>query len=36
MLIIYENELIHTDDFNDVIEHFGVKGMKWGESTSYF
>ena len=30
MLIIHENELIHTDDFNDVIEHFGVKGMKWG------
>lgn len=30
MLIISENELIHTDDFNDVIEHFGVKGMKWG------
>ena len=30
MLIINENELVHTDDFNDVIEHFGIKGMKWG------
>lgn len=30
MLIIHENELIHIDDFNDVIEHFGIKGMKWG------
>lgn len=28
MLIINENKLIHTDDFNDVIEHFGIKGMK--------
>lgn len=33
MLIISENELIHTDDFGDVIEHFGVKGMKWGQRT---
>ena len=31
MLIISEKELIHTDDFNDVIEHFGIKGMKWGQ-----
>ena len=30
MLIINENELIHTDDFNDVIEHYGIRGMKWG------
>lgn len=31
MLIIHENELIHTDDFSDVIQHFGIKGMKWGQ-----
>lgn len=30
MLIISENELVHTDNFDDVIEHFGIKGMKWG------
>lgn len=31
MIIISENELIHTDSFSDVIEHHGVKGMKWGQ-----
>lgn len=31
MIIISENELIHTDRFDDVIEHHGVKGMKWGQ-----
>jgi hypothetical protein len=30
MIIISENEIIHTDSFDDVIEHFGTKGMKWG------
>ena len=30
MLIIYENELLHTDSCQDIIEHHGVKGMKWG------
>lgn len=30
MIIISENQLIHTDSFDDVIEHFGTKGMKWG------
>nr|DAD62526.1 MAG TPA: hypothetical protein [Caudoviricetes sp.] len=30
MLIISENELLHTDTCEDVIEHFGTKGMKWG------
>nr|DAD62527.1 MAG TPA: hypothetical protein [Caudoviricetes sp.] len=31
MLIISENELYHKDSFQDVIEHHGVKGMKWGQ-----
>ena len=31
MIIISENELIQTDSFSDVIEHHGVKGMKWGQ-----
>ena len=31
MIIISENELLHTDNFDDVIEHHGVKGMKWGQ-----
>ena len=33
MLIINENELIHTDSCQDFIEHHGVKGMKWGQRT---
>lgn len=31
MIIIYENEIYHTDSCEDVIEHHGVKGMKWGQ-----
>lgn len=31
MILIEENELIHVDSCDDVIEHFGVKGMKWGQ-----
>lgn len=31
MLIISENKLIHTESFQDIIEHHGVKGMKWGQ-----
>lgn len=31
MLIIYEDELYHTDSCEDIIEHHGVKGMKWGQ-----
>lgn len=30
MLIIDNNKLIHTDSMDDVILHFGTKGMKWG------
>lgn len=26
-----KNELIHVDSCDDVLEHFGVKGMKWGQ-----
>lgn len=29
---IYDNgELIHVDSSKDIIEHFGIKGMKWGQ-----
>lgn len=31
MIIIYEDELYHTDTCEDIIEHHGVKGMKWGQ-----
>ena len=31
MIIINEDTLIHTDSSSDVIEHFGVKGMRWGQ-----
>ena len=31
MLIIYEDELYHTDTCEDIIEHHGIKGMKWGQ-----
>lgn len=31
MLIISENELLHTDSCEDIIEHHGIKGMKWGQ-----
>lgn len=34
MLIINENELLHTDSCQDFIEHHGVKGMKWGQRMS--
>ena len=31
MIIIKDDVLVHTDNAGDVIEHFGVKGMKWGQ-----
>lgn len=30
MIIIKDDQLIHTDSTSDVIQHFGVRGMKWG------
>jgi hypothetical protein len=27
MIIIHNDELIHTDNMDDVLLHFGVKGM---------
>lgn len=33
---IYDNgELIHVDSAKDIIEHFGIKGMKWGQRRDY-
>ena len=31
MIIIEENELYQTDSFEDILQHHGVKGMKWGQ-----
>ena len=31
MLILHEGEFLHTDASTDVLEHHGVKGMKWGK-----
>lgn len=31
MYVIHENELVHVDTGSDVLEHYGVKGMKWGK-----
>lgn len=36
MLVIYDNKLIHTDSSSDIIEHFGVRGMKWGTRRSQY
>ena len=33
MLILHEGEFLHTDSSTDVLEHHGVKGMKWGKRT---
>lgn len=30
MKLYYNGELIHVDGSAEIIEHFGVKGMKWG------
>ena len=31
MLILYEGEILHTDSSTDILEHYGVKGMRWGK-----
>jgi len=31
MKLINGDKLVHTDNSEDVIEHFGIKGMKWGQ-----
>lgn len=30
MKLIDGDKLVHTDNSEDVIEHFGIKGIKWG------
>lgn len=30
MKLIEEGKLIHTDSSEDILLHFGTKGMKWG------
>lgn len=29
MIILMEDKLAHVDSYTDVLEHYGVKGMKW-------
>lgn len=31
MKIYFIGEMIHVDSSKDIIEHFGIKGMKWGQ-----
>ena len=31
MLILHEGEHLHTDSSTEILEHYGVQGMKWGK-----
>ena len=31
MIVLMDDELVHVDSSLDVLEHYGVKGMKWGK-----
>ena len=31
MIIIKDDTLVHVDSSTDIIEHYGVKGMRWGK-----
>ena len=31
MIILVEDNLLHVDSSTDILEHYGVKGMKWGK-----
>lgn len=31
MLLIEDDKLVHVDSSLDILEHYGVKGMKWGK-----
>ena len=31
MIILKDDKLIHVDSSTDIIEHYGVKGMRWGK-----
>lgn len=34
MKLIDDGQLVHVDNMDDVLEHFGIKGMKWGGKKS--
>ena len=31
MIILKDDDLVHVDSSLDILEHYGVKGMKWGK-----
>ena len=31
MIILKDDDLLHVDSSTDILEHYGVKGMKWGK-----